>query len=986
MGKFWISSLIIIITLVLLPTNWWFCQGCLEEERFALLQLKSNINNPNGNSLSSWIDNNRSDCCEWPNVVCDTSTKRVVQISLNSTRIWVVQGDWHFNASLFLPFKMLRVLSLEQTDMVGWVENQGLEKLPNSSKLEILNLEGNKFNRSVLLSLSGLTSLKSLKLGRNSLDGSGDERLQNLKRLEFLSLDGTGISDLQSVCSIHDFTNLKELDISQNAFQSLGPMHGIANVSHLQVLHLDSLLGGSTSNYSNMIQSLSVLSSLNTLYFRHNHFLETHYWKNLSKLENLFLDGSYLVDKNVLNNIGGLMSLKVISLSECGLSGTLPKQGWCELKNIQELRLSGNELNGVLPPCLGNLTSLRLIDLSSNQFFGNIAISPLSRLTSLESLTISNNQFQVPFSFESFSNHSNLKFIFAANNEVILETSSKNSVPSFKLEFFSLSNCVGQYHRLPSFLLHQNQLRIIDLTRNNVGGDFPNWLLENNTKLEGFYMGGNAFKGYLKFPKKPNFHIGTIDISGNNISGQIPNDINIFFPNIVVLNMSGNNLVGSLPSSFWDLNSLEYLDLSNNNLMGELPQKLATCCYSLQFLKLSNNKFQGQIVFPGALNTYSLSALLLDNNNFAGTIPDDLSTTFTTLMGLDLSNNHLHGKLPKCIGNMSNIYLLSVSNNLLEGLIPIEFCKLESIMLLDMSDNMLSGSIPSCFNPGRLAHLYLSKNKFGGQLTQPFCDQTSLALLDLSDNNFRGKIPGWIGNLSTLNVLLLKGNSFEGVIPSQLCQLSHLMLQYMSGFDLSCNQLSGNIPSNLGKLSEIRALNLSHNNLTGGIPITLSGLAKIESLDLSYNKLNGRIPAQLIALNFLAVFSVAHNNLSGPIPDRKAQFATFDASSYGGNALLCGPPLSNLCTHKELSPPQVLLHENGEEESNFMDMKSFYISFLIAYTVMLVTVVVVLCINPYWRRTWFSFIEFCAMSCYDYVWIAFLNFKLRMRSIHSRFM
>nr|GMD72215.1 LRR receptor-like serine/threonine-protein kinase GSO1 [Ipomoea batatas] len=882
-------------------------------------------------------------------------------------------------------------------------------------------------------------------------------------------------------------TNLEELDLSntgvEDFFTTKASISGIANVSHLQVLHLDSLLGGTTSNYSNLIQSLSVLSSLKTLYFRHNHFLETHLfldWKNLSKLENLFLDGSYLVDKNVLNNIGGLMSLKVISLSECGLSGTLPNQGWCELKNIQELRLSGNELNGVLPPCLGNLTSLRLIDLSSNQFFGNIAISPLSRLTSLESLTISNNQFQVPFSFESFSNHSNLKFIFAANNEVILETSSKNSVPSFKLEFFSLSNCVGQYHRLPSFLLHQNQLRIIDLTRNNVGGDFPNWLLENNTKLEGFYMGGNAFKGYLKFPKKPNFHIGTIDISGNNISGQIPNDINIFFPNIVVLNMSGNNLVGSLPSSFWDLNSLEYLDLSNNNLMGELPQKLATCCYSLQFLKLSNNKFQGQIVFPGALNTYSLSALLLDNNNFAGTIPDDISTTFTTLMGLDLSNNHLHGKLPKCIGNMSNIYLLSVSNNILEGPIPKEFCKLESIMLLDMSGNMLSGSIPSCFNPGRLAHLYLSKNKFGGQLTQPFCDQTSLALLDLSDNNFRGKIPRWIGNLSTLNVLLLKGNYFEGEIPSQLCQLSHLsildlsynnlsgpilhcldkmalamfyydfrksslaievardpktwtslsyletsklamafhlplamiddaylvddhvaarftsklqsysykrtVLQYMSGFDLSCNQLSGNIPSNLGKLSEIRALNLSHNNLTGGIPITLSGLAKIESLDLSYNKLNGRIPAQLIALNFLAVFSVAHNNLSGPIPDRKAQFATFDASSYEGNALLCGPPLSNLCTHKELSPPQVLLHENGEEESNFMDMKSFYISFLIAYTVMLVTVVAVLCINPYWRRTWFSFIEFCAMSCYDYVWIAFLKFKLRMRSLRSRFM
>nr|GMD72218.1 receptor-like protein 15 isoform X1 [Ipomoea batatas] len=545
--------------------------------------------------------------------------------------------------------------------------------------------------------------------------------------------------------------------------------------------------------------------------------------------------------------------------------------------------------------------------------------------------------------------------------------------------------------------------------------------------------------------------------------------------------MSWNNLVGNLPSSFGDLKSLGYLDLSNNNLTGELPQKLATNCHSLYLLKLSNNMFQGQI-FLGALHTFELIVLQLDNNNFVGKLPDSLSTNILFhLEAIDLSNNHLHGELPKWIGNMTNLAHLFLSGNQLEGPFPIEFCDLEEIELLDLSDNKLSGSIPSCFNPDTLRHLHLSNNWFGGKLTRAFRNSSSLLTLDLSDNNFRGTIPKWIGNLEGLSILLLKGNHFEGVIPSQLCQLRDLsildlssnnltgsiprclggmtsdglgsyntdvtwivignpmpdatisylqtsrfaktfhlplaiiyneennfidnhniraefttklqarsfqgiVLEYMLGIDLSCNQLTGNIPLDLGNLSKIYALNLSHNNLTGSIPITLSGLAKVESLDLSYNMLKGRIPAQLIALNFLEVFSVAHNNLSGPTPDRKAQFATFDASSYEGNALLCGPPLSNLCTHKELPPPQVLLHENDKEESNFMDMKSFYISFLIAYTVMLVTVVAVLCINPYWRRTWFSFIEFCAMSCYDYVWIAFLNFKLRMRSIRARFM
>lgn len=44
----------------------------------------------------------------------------------------------------------------------------------------------------------------------------------------------------------------------------------------------------------------------------------------MSKLENLILEGFFL-DKNALNNIGGIKSLKIISLSRCGLSGILPQ-------------------------------------------------------------------------------------------------------------------------------------------------------------------------------------------------------------------------------------------------------------------------------------------------------------------------------------------------------------------------------------------------------------------------------------------------------------------------------------------------------------------------------------------------------------------------------------------------------------------------------------------------------------------------------------
>ncbi|OMO58199.1 hypothetical protein COLO4_34812 [Corchorus olitorius] len=719
--------------------------------------------------------------------------------------------------------------------------------------------------------------------------------------------------------------------------------------------------------------------------------------------------------------------LTSLYLSGISIVGCLPNQGLCELRHLQYLDISFNDLKGDLPRCFSNLTSLKTLDLSFNQFSGDI--SSFQSLVSLQELHITANYFQIPSTLRPLFNLSKLKFIYANDNIIYVETEMNSQSPRFQLEEISLS-CCGHGGALPQFLYHQHNLHIVDLSNINFKKvRFPNWLLENNTNLGILSLRNSSLSGPLQLPPfASHLDLSYLDISNNFFIGNIPIEIGAQLPSLNYLNMSENYFKGSIPSSFGDMRSLHLLHLSNNQLSGEIPEHLVMGCSSLEVLALSNNKLQGRI-FSGNFNLTGLIQLHLDRNNFSGTIADSLSNC-SSLSILDVSNNKLSGRIPRWMGHLSSLSVMIMANNHLKGEIPIEYCELDHLKILDLSGNGMYGSLPSCFRPSRITQIHLSKNRLSGALNA-LRNSYTLVTLDISHNHFTGSIPSWIGGLSYLSHLLLHNNNFEGRILIELCKLSHLslidlshnnlsghiptclkittfkdlsevvddyifaemtvpnpfsfleqieittknmsyyykgkILEYMFGIDLSCNNLVGEIPSEFGNFDNILLMNLSHNSLTGKIPPTFGNLRQIESLDLSHNNLSGNIPPQLVGLSFLAYFSVAFNNLSGRAPERKAQFGTFEESSYKGNPFLCGEPLPS-CSNAEPEPPSLSKGstDNGEDDGP-IDMGAFCVTFIVSYMIVLLAIALVLYINPYWRRAWFYYVETRINACCYFV-------------------
>ncbi|KAK4571165.1 hypothetical protein RGQ29_029833 [Quercus rubra] len=483
-----------------------------------------------------------------------------------------------------------------------------------------------------------------------------------------------------NVSLLHPFKELRSLDFSLN---TIGGWLGNEESNCLSKLTKLTHLNLSSTHFDNenlrFLGALPVLKSLDLTNTRMAGPLSGKELVNLSNLEVLILKFNQLNGSLPFKDIRALSSLKAISLSYNQLNGTLSTQDLCGLKKLEELDLAANDFEGTLLPCLNNLTSIKFFDISENLFSGIVPSSSISSMTSLEYIDLSENSFEGLFSFNLFANHSKLKVIHfpSNNNKLEIETDNPNWHPLFRLKVLVLSNCTLNKltRNIPKFLFDQHELEVVDISHSMLKGSFPTWLLENNTELQLLNLQGNSFTGQLHLPPYHNY-LHWLDVSENDLDGELQENIGKMIPELKCLNVSGNHIEGNLPSSIGDMSNLNQLDFSFNNFSGEVPVKSFSNQTALQFLSLSNNNFHGEILSKLA-NLSRLLTLELNNNQFNGTLP------LIASLSVDISNN-------------------CMSDNFFEGRVP---CELGHYIIIDLSHNLLSGSFHSCFNVQRVRHI-----------------------------------------------------------------------------------------------------------------------------------------------------------------------------------------------------------------------------------------------------------------------------------------
>ncbi|CAA3023365.1 receptor 12 [Olea europaea subsp. europaea] len=165
--------------------------------------------------------------------------------------------------------------------------------------------------------------------------------------------------------------------------------------------------------------------------------------------------------------------------------------------------------------------------------------------------------------------------------------------------------------------------------------------------------------------------------------------------------------------------------------------------------------------------------------------------------------------------------------------------------------------IPALLELQNLNYLDLSFVDFGSEIPKFIGSFKKLRHLNLSGTFFIGEVPCELGNLTNPHTLDLRYNDLR---IKNLEWLSHLSL--MSFLDLSHNDFGrSEIPRFFGYFKKLRRLKLSVSNFTGEVPCELGNLTNLHTLNLHENNFRIKNLEWLSHLSLLSYLDLSGVNL-----------------------------------------------------------------------------------------------------------------------------
>ncbi|KAI3450189.1 hypothetical protein Pfo_006854 [Paulownia fortunei] len=455
---------------------------------------------------------------------------------------------------------MLKKLYLGANNFEGGIPPE----IGNLSNLELFSMRQSSLTGKIPSFIFNISSLKHIDLAYNGLSGSLPLDIHhNLPNLEQLYLQSNRLTG-QILSGLLDCNKLWLLQLTKNQFTGAIPKQ-VGNMTQLKILYLrENNMKGTSRTCSGILE----LSS--------NHFngqLPANIGSSLPNLELLFLNNNSL-SGSIPRSISNATKLSIIDIGSNSFTGLIPDFG--NLRLLQRLVIPENNLTGESPnqelrfvSSLQNCQHLEMLEVSLNQLNGILPHSVGNLSTSLQMFRAfgCNIKGSIP---AEIGNLSSLKSIDLDNNELTgfipTELGKLKQVELIYLEHNRLEG------RIPTDLCQINRLGDLYLSGNMLNGTIPACLGKLKS-LRRVFLDSNRLTSVV-----PNLwsltdlweSLVTLSFAHNNLQGSIPQSLGDL-RGLESLDLSNNNLSGSIPKSLEKLNYIQYFDLSHNRLEGEIP-------------------------------------------------------------------------------------------------------------------------------------------------------------------------------------------------------------------------------------------------------------------------------------------------------------------------------------------------------------------------------------------------------------------------------